>query len=157
MKLPSWKWWQWTLAIFAGLVVVSAIGRCADPVAPGKEPRAQVAVAQPAKILNSRQVRDKPFLTYAILVEPGSNGEALATEARKLCGDSTFCQVSGWTDDQLRARGFPFTDREAAGVVFSYNVNRNTGYDRPLWDCRVFTGIGPEQCLAPQGEDAPTS
>ena len=31
MKLPKWKWWQWALAIFFGLILIGSINRCIDP------------------------------------------------------------------------------------------------------------------------------
>lgn len=41
MKLPRWKWWQWTLAVFAGLMALGIIGNIISP----PEPTTPVATA----------------------------------------------------------------------------------------------------------------
>ena len=33
-------------------------------------------------------------------------------------------------------------------MVFSYSVNRTTGYEEALWNCKVVTRPNPGQCLA---------
>ena len=67
--------------------------------------------------------------------------------ARKECGDRQWCKVFGWTDASFVARAMPMTDREAGALTFSYSLNRATGLDQALWDCRRYRRATNE-CLA---------
>ena len=39
-------------------------------------------------------------------------------------------------DPKYAARGFPTTDREVAAQAFAYSLNRSTGFEQVLWDCK---------------------
>lgn len=120
-----------------------ALSGCGSPSSESTSPDPAPPVA--GRILSTRAF-DASLPTFRMLVEPGAAG--LTEKARELCGSASHCSAYAWTDETLAAKGFPFTDRERSGVVFQYDVNRTTGFERSLWDCRAFPQSDADLCLS---------
>ena len=85
---------------------------------------------------------------FAMVVPPGTDPATFAQLAKAKCGRAAQCAVYAWTDAASAATGFPITDAEAASLAFSYSLNRATGFEQALWDCRRFHRPDRGECLA---------
>lgn len=146
--MPKFKWWQWTFFVVLGLGVLVRfsvwVGEVGETVAAKDAPPA----VPEATLKDRRTIANEPFPVYAATVVQGENPRELEAQARKMCEGQQFCMVSGWIDPSLRATAFPLTDRETAGVVFTYRLNRRTGVDGARWRCDAFEGFGPDECFS---------
>jgi hypothetical protein len=138
MKL---KWWQWGVVGFIGLAVFNAFVRS---VAPEEAP--STTVSQFAELDPEFQQIGRGI--WAMTFDPAADPSALPRAAHEHCGSLDICSIYGWIDAEYAARGFPFTDRETSQQAFAYSVNRNTGFEQSLWDCRRWPQTTRRQCLA---------
>jgi hypothetical protein len=53
-----------------------------------------------------------------------------------------------WTDSTKAAASLPMSDAEAASEVFSYSLNRQSGEERSLWNCKVTPRPNRDECMA---------
>lgn len=135
--MKNLKWWQWCLIVFLGIPL---IGATIDVLRSGSSSHASSAKAE-FKALSGNAV-------FAMLVDPEVDPETLPDLAREHCSDREFCNVLGWVDEEFVAKGFPLTDRESAEVKFQYTVNRSTGLEQTLWDCRTWKRSKENNCLS---------
>lgn len=84
---------------------------------------------------------------YSVLLGNGATPETMEVAARGFCAGEQWCQVMGWRDAANRPTAMPMLPRESEAVAFSYLINRSSGTEQVLWDCRVWPG-DPAQCLA---------
>jgi hypothetical protein len=84
---------------------------------------------------------------FAMLIPSGLDPGRFDDLARERCGAREFCMVIGWTDPAVAARALPMTDREVTAQAFIYTLNRTTGFEQGLWDCRRFRRAAAE-CMA---------
>jgi hypothetical protein len=89
--------------------------------------------------------------TYALVVRPGASADQLLDASKKKCEGHAHCQVLAWDDASKAASAMPMLDREAQAVVFSYSLNRATGFERALWNCARFKRSSADECLAVSG------
>jgi hypothetical protein len=85
---------------------------------------------------------------YAMILPPDVEPAAIEAAAKAKCADKQFCKVLGWTDKAQAAQELPMLAREAAALAFSYDLNRTTGFERVLWDCKRFPHSDLARCLA---------
>lgn len=84
---------------------------------------------------------------YALTIPPGFAAEKLSGIAKEQCGARSHCSVYGWTDPAQTARALPLTDPEFESLAFRYDLNRSTGFERVLWDCKRFPQPDKGNCL----------
>lgn len=135
------KWWHWALiAVF----IAGGVGAIVDPPAPKAPPQQAKQSVRPKaefKVLAG----DSFFaMTFSAEINP----ETLPDLARERCGSLVQCTVIGWTDPQFAARGWPMTDREVEQQDFHYSLNRDTGHEQTLWNCRRWRRAAPDQCIS---------
>lgn len=135
MRIPKLKWWQWAIA---GVVVVGLLSAVLSPPDTSAPPVGRVTSVD-------RLPGDLPV--YAAVVERGTTAVDAEAKARDLCGSASHCTVMAWSDPSLKAKGFPMTDRETAGVVYNYRLNRSTGYESSSWNCDTFPDAPAAQCM----------
>lgn len=87
---------------------------------------------------------------YAVLIDPGANPEMLELAAREFCAGRQFCQVMGWRERENMPSAMPMVARESDTIAFNYFINRSSGAEQSMWDCRIWEGP-PEVCLEPEG------
>ncbi|MCC6478060.1 MAG: hypothetical protein IT552_02485 [Sphingomonadaceae bacterium] len=85
---------------------------------------------------------------YAMIVPVGANADDLVTAAKDQCGEQEICRVLGWQNEADMARAFPMTDNEVGSLVFNYGINRTTGYEQALWNCKIFVTKKGDECLS---------
>lgn len=113
-----------TLALALSSASCGPSGASPEPAAPTETQSTKVVFA------NQRELaRDMT----AVNIPNNSNRDAVEEAARELCDGKDFCKVLGWPEGTSVPRGFPMTDREVSGQVFSYSLNRQTGMDEAVW------------------------
>lgn len=88
------------------------------------------------------------FSNYSMVIPEEMVADQVLAAAKDRCGTASHCTVLGWADPAKAARGLPMTDAEAAAQVFSYSLNRTTGYEQTLWRCTVYPRPNRDECLA---------
>lgn len=89
---------------------------------------------------------------YAMVASKAVPADQLVDLAKDKCGQEPMCSVHGWNDKALAPRALPMTDAEVMAQVFSYTVNRNSGFERALWNCKVYPRADADQCMATVSE-----
>jgi hypothetical protein len=85
---------------------------------------------------------------YAMIVTNGTDPASLPELAKAKCGQVDQCSVYAWRDAASAATALPMTDRDVAAEVFSYSINRNSGFEQALWNCRVYPPPSKAECLS---------
>ena len=142
------KWWHWVLIVFFGLIVLGSLvpsppNKLAKPGSPAPSPTFADANAKFEPISGDA--------IFAMTFDAGADPQTLPDLARAQCGKHAFCKVMGWTDPKYAARGFPMTDREVAAQAFAYSLNRSTGFEQSLWDCKRWKRKNKDECLSTDG------
>jgi hypothetical protein len=97
-------------------------------------------------------LRGKPrdlggLANFAVIIDPAAGQAEIEAAARGLCVDAPICTVLGWTDAAQVPGRLPMLDREAAAQAFAYNLNRNSSFERVLWDCARWPQAA-DRCMA---------
>lgn len=82
----------------------------------------------------------------AMIVASSIAPDGLPALAKDRCGTEQICTVTAWASDADAARAWPLTDREVETRIFTYSINRSTGFERSQWDCRRFPRSGTDEC-----------
>ncbi len=132
------KWWQWALIAFVGFSVLTNI----------IAPRSEQEKAEPASSdANAKFIALSDDRIFAMTVNPKVDPDLLPEIAREHCGSRGYCNVMGWIDPEFTAKGFPMTPREVKEVKFQYLVNRVSGLEQSMWDCRMWKQDDEALCL----------
>lgn len=110
------------------LLLVAALAACGSP-----------APEAPYRVVG----RHGPLVYLVMGEKTPRDAGAWRAAALAVCGDARICNVKIWTDPARATRGFPLTDREAAGIEAAYLVNRGTGTDDFI--CQPF-GSPKDRC-----------
>lgn len=70
--------------------------------------------------------------------------------ATKACGDRPKCKFMGWTDKAMVPATPTLSPQQMDAMSFSYLRDRETGFDRSLWNCTQFPRTGPGLCMRRQ-------
>lgn len=136
------KWWQWLFIVFIGIpavIIMIAMVFSEDTALSDKDRVMAAANAEFTAISDDR--------IFAMTVDPSVDPDILPDIARKHCGDRGYCNVMGWIDPEFAAKGFPMLKRETDEVKFQYLVNRSTGLEQMMWDCRIWEQTDAKLCL----------
>jgi len=126
--------------IWLGAIAVIAVLAWLFPV--GRDPVQTTTFAEPKfEKITKGQV-------YAMLADPAMPAEKYLDYAKAKCVGQEWCKVMGWTDAKNKASAMPMLQREVDAQVFDYTLNRSTDLEQALWNCRVFKGKLPTECLA---------
>lgn len=127
------------------LALSLALVSCGPPAPPAGTEKAEPSppADQPIRALERREIANDFFV---VVLDASVSPARYPDFARELCGERGFCKVGVWTDASLLPRGFPMTDREVAGEMFQYGLNRDTGYEATIWNCQVNPQDDPSNC-----------
>lgn len=89
---------------------------------------------------------------YAMVAGKSVSPDQLVGLAKDKCGREPICSVHGWNDKTAAPRSLPMTNAEVMAQVFTYTVNRHTGFERALWNCKVYPRADADQCMATVNE-----
>ena len=84
---------------------------------------------------------------FSMLVTGVPSASDIEKAAREHCTDTQMCDVFAWADPSLVGSGYPLTAREAAGVIYIYDLSRFDGKERSLFDCRRFRDLPKDKCI----------
>lgn len=62
----------------------------------------------------------------------------LVSSAKLRCAGRQICGVYAWRDANSVASAVPLLERETASLSFRYEINRTTGFEQTLFDCKSF-------------------
>jgi hypothetical protein len=85
---------------------------------------------------------------WAMIIPAEIPSDEWRAAAREKCGSADFCGVYGWNNPTDAAQSLPMTDVEVASQIFSYSVNRTTGYEQALFDCTRVERKNRDECGA---------
>lgn len=145
MKMPKWPWWGWLIAVVVVLGITSAIFN----------PAAQETASPTPQSVNLRDInvlvggRSQPMRTLAVTIPANSPAQLTEDAARRLCEGATHCTVLGFPENAAKPTAMPMTDREAAGLAYSYSLNRSSGMDESTWRCGAFPDAPAGRCVTP--------
>jgi Cell Wall Hydrolase len=88
---------------------------------------------------------------FLLRVNSTSSPSALQALAEQTCGTRAYCKVLGWTDANELPRGFPVSDSSLSSLSFSYLRDTSRGFEKALFNCRVYAGADPRQCMRGRG------
>ncbi len=125
----------WTLLAFVLLAACGPVTEV-EQKAPAGEP------ASPKPIV--RKVSGDDVLV--MVIPSGTAADDYPLLAKEVCGAREFCNLSAWTTDARAPRGFPYTDAEVETQAYHYALNRSTGFDQSLWNCKL-TPRPADQCM----------
>jgi hypothetical protein len=130
------------VALAVVLVTLIIIGRTVEP--------RPVAAPAPAAItwraIRSEARTELPDVHVAI-IPPKLPADEVDRQARARCAGRQLCKVIGWVDGTKAATAFPMTEREFLAQSYAYDLNRQSGLDRGLFDCRIWK-VGASRCMA---------
>lgn len=118
------------------IVIILALGWCASNNEPATPNADEISFIDMPGLAN-----------YAMYIPAGTDPDKLVDSAKSKCGTQEICSVFGWIDRNDMARMLPMTDREVETQTFKYGVNRTTGFEQRLWDCRLYPGKKGDECL----------
>ena len=122
--------------ILAGAMVLAGC----EAGAPATSDAEAAFVSEPVPLPNGTQ--------FTAVVAEGAQPAAMTAAAQEFCGAKDWCQVMAWREEANVPRQMPMLERESDSIAFSYLMNRSTGYEQILWDCRIWEGP-PESCVEP--------
>jgi len=73
--------------------------------------------------------------------------EQMIEAAKATCASKSVCGVYAWRDPASVAGAIPLLPREQAALTFRYSLNRATGFESALFDCKAVPRPA-DQCLA---------
>lgn len=85
---------------------------------------------------------------WAMIIPADTPPDEWRVAAREKCGGADFCGVYGWDNATDAAQSLPMTDAEVASQIFSYSVNRTTGFEQALFDCTRVERENRDECGA---------
>ena len=56
------------------------------------------------------------------------------------------CKILFWSETEMAPTSLPMTDEQSAAQTASWAFNRNTGYKKFLWSCRIVND--PKRCFS---------
>jgi hypothetical protein len=140
------KWWQWGLFGFGALTAVGLLADLSEAPNPPSSKARSPSPSQPPTATEIRLIAGDS--TFGMVFVPQVAPEEVEAFARSQCQSRSHCQVLGWTDQGAVPRPLPMNEAAASALAFDYVVNRTTGYERVLWDCRRWRRPEPSACLS---------
>lgn len=129
------------VALGVVLITLIIVGRAAEPSrVPGPAPEAITW-----RSMKSEAGADLTDVHVAIIPAKLSADE-VDRQARAKCAGRQFCKVVGWVNGTKAATAFPMTEREFIAQSYAYDLNRQSGLDRGLFDCRIWK-VAAARCL----------
>ena len=139
--------------VVGGLVALAVVLATLIIIGRTVEPKAAPAAA-PA-VITWRAIRSEagvalPDVHVAVIPEKLPADE-VDRQARAMCAGRQLCKVVGWVDGTKAATAFPMTEREFLAQSYAYDLNRQSGLDRGLFDCRIWK-VAASRCMASADE-----
>jgi hypothetical protein len=70
--------------------------------------------------------------------------------AARVCGERPYCKFMAWGSKAETPPSLPVTPGQQRTMAFSYLRDQAYGFDKALWNCAVFKGLAPNQCMKAQ-------
>ncbi len=89
------------------------------------------------------------------LVSRGTESEALLNLTRNACGNGPYCKIMVWADGRIVPTQLPVSDDQLDKLAFSYLRNSSGGFEKALWNCKIFRRVNPAECMKPRPAPTP--
>ena len=122
------------------LLTIALVGLLA---ACGQQPN-ETKTTKPALIETKEILPGTMFATF----DPTAGYEAMQAAAKEACGTEAICKVVIFGPGTVLPTQFPMTDREVSQEIGNYTLNRNTGADELLANCKIVKGAPTIFCAA---------
>ena len=76
--------------------------------------------------------------------------DGFAQLAERTCGDRPYCKVMAWADKARTPAALPLQPAQIQAMAFSYLRDRQSGFEKALWNCTEFRRPDPTQCMKQQ-------
>jgi hypothetical protein len=129
----------------AGETPAVAEGPPADAPAAGA-PAAEAPAGPVQAVVATHQLSD---IYTALQVDPAAIADPhdYIPIAMEICGDKPTCQVGIWTDPDVTPTALPVRVAQLKYQMFTYGRNRETGYEKSLWNCFDYPEQESEGCI----------
>jgi hypothetical protein len=94
---------------------------------------------------------------FLLRISASSNPSSLKAMAEQTCGARDYCKVLAWSDASEMPKGFPISDSQLSAVAFSYLRDNSRGFEKALWNCRIYPNADGRQCMRGRGGSSPPS
>jgi hypothetical protein len=124
----------WALGALGGLAFLGAL---LDPNA-GNLPPPDPNQPDGAKVDGLRRAMKpigKSIFNSGLAIPADTRPIDLEAAAKGHCTGKAICSVYGWSDPAQLPQAEPLLGREVAAMVFRYDLNRNTDFERTQWFC----------------------
>ncbi len=88
--------------------------------------------------------------TFIVALDAKSAPDSWRALALAACADKPRCMVMGWTDRALLPAAADLLPAQSEAMAFSYLRNRDTGFDRALWNCALYPRGVKTECMKRQ-------
>ena len=93
----------------------------------------------------------KPIATdddlFLVTLDPNLDPATLSTLASRACGARKYCKFLAWLPDGQKPSALPLSPAALNGMAFSYLRDRSLGYEKSLWNCRIYPTIADATCM----------
>ncbi len=113
------------------------------------------ALATPETATAAQTIADPAKGQFLINVSATASTTSLRALAGQMCGARDYCKVLGWTNGSDLPRGFPVSDSQLNSLAFSFLRDRSRGFEKALWNCRIYSAAGSNDCM--RGRGAPSA
>jgi hypothetical protein len=128
-----------------GFSAVCAVGLClvASACDAPSQPEKKQAPSDPVKLVETKTVvPGTMFATY----DPSNGYPAMQSAAKSACGNEGICKVVIFPVGTVLPTQFPMTDREAEEQIGTYTLNRNSGADELIANCKIVKDTPKQFC-----------
>jgi len=130
--------------VLVGITLAGAIISRRPPAVPSALVEASTRAIEWKTIKSERGVTlDDVFVA---VIPKEASPDYIDQQSRAHCAGRQVCKIMGWVDQAAAATAFPMTEREFTTQSYSYDLNRQSGLDRGLFDCRIWRVEKP-RCL----------
>jgi spore germination cell wall hydrolase CwlJ-like protein len=88
--------------------------------------------------------------TFISTLPTGLIPSQLPAYAARVCGDRPYCKFMAWSSKAETPGGLPVTPGQQRTMAFSYLRDQAYGFDKALWNCTIYKGLAPNQCMKAQ-------
>jgi spore germination cell wall hydrolase CwlJ-like protein len=88
--------------------------------------------------------------TFLATLPAGLIAAQFPAYAARVCGERLYCKFMAWGSKADTPPALPVTPGQQRTMAFSYLRDRAYGFDKALWNCTVYKGLAPSQCMKAQ-------
>ena len=84
---------------------------------------------------------------FLVTLDSKFDPATLPVLAKRACGDRRYCKMMAWAADARTPTSLPLSPDALASMAFSYLRDSERGFEKALWNCRIYPRAGEGQCM----------